>query len=312
MNLTTISCRQARQIDLVEYLASLGFRPQKIHGPDHWFLSPLRKEKTPSFKVDQRLNLWYDHGEGKGGDLIDFGVAFHRCTIPELLVLLSRFMNSPTFFFHQPLPSGLLGAGEKEESQGGKIVVLEAHPLAAESLVRYLEKRMIPLAIAAQSCHEVDFLLYGKRQTAIGFVNRSGGYELRSDQFKGSSSPKDITLFDNKTDEVAVFEGFFNYLSFQTINQRKQAPLTNCLVLNSLAFLERSRPLMEQYNRIHLVLDRDTAGRNFTRTALQWNPDKYIDRSDFYQGHKDLNDWLVQQVLPRAAEDLRRGRGRSI
>ena len=312
MNQPTISCRQARRIDLVQYLAYLGHAPQKVHGPDHWYLSPFRQEKTASFKVNKRLNIWYDHGEGRGGDLIDFGTIFHRCSIPELLVRLSEYQGGPAFSFQQPLASRFRWAGEKEESSGGKIMILDARPLTAQPLIDYLQSRKIPLDIAARSCREVDFTLHGKRQTAIGFANRSGGYELRSEHFKGSSSPKDITFFDNRTAEIAVFEGFFNYLSFQTINRSGQVPLTNCLVLNSLAFLERSRPLMEQYTRIHLILDRDAAGRNFTAKALEWDRDRYIDRSDFYEGRKDLNEWLIHQIPQAPRQNQGRRPGRSI
>jgi hypothetical protein len=307
MRQPSISCRQARQIDLVEYLAHIGYRPQKVYGPDHWFLSPFRDEKTASFKVNTRLNIWFDHGEGRGGDLIDFGTRYHECSIPDLLIRLTQYRANRPFSFQQPSVSGLVGAGEREESSG-KFVVLEVRPLVAQPLIEYLESRKIPLDIAARSCQEVDFSLYGKQQTAIGFPNRSGGYELRSEQFKGSSSPKDISFFDNRTDEVTVFEGFFDYLSFQAVNRNKQAPLTNSLVLNSLAFLEKSRPLMEQYNRIHLALDRDTAGRNSTNKALQWDPARYFDRSDFYHGHKDLNEWLIHQPPPRLSQSRRKGR----
>ncbi len=54
---------------------------------------------------------------------------------------------------------------------------------------------------------------------------------------------------------------------------------------------------MEQYSCcVHLVLDRDTARQEqYLAQALQWDPDKYIDRSDFYQGRKDLNDWLIHR-----------------
>jgi hypothetical protein len=127
----------------------------------------------------------------------------------------------------------------------------------------------------------------------IGFQNNAGGYELRSGNFKASSSSKDVTFFDNRTEQVAVFEGFFSFLSFQTINNNQHISLTNCLILNSLSFFEKCRPLMEQHKHVHLILDRDNAGRNCTRQALEWDKDKYIDRSEFYRGHKDLNDWLV-------------------
>jgi len=305
-----LSCEEARKIDLVDYLAHLGHYPRRIRQNEYWYISPLRDEKTASFKVNRKLNLWFDHGMGKGGNTVDFGISYHRCPIPELLQRLSQYQTGKTISFHQPMPSPLVGAREKEESSEGKIVILDTRPLAAQSLIDYLHSRKIPLDIAAPSCQEVVFSLYGKRHTAIGFANRSGGYELRSEHFKGGSSPKDVSFFDNRTDGVAVFEGFFNYLSFLTINLDKQPPLHNCLVLNSLAFLEKNRPLMEQHNRIYLLLDRDPAGRNFTSKALQWDLDKYIDRSDYYQGHKDLNEWLVRRPSPHPVQNRRLGRSR--
>lgn len=39
-------CAAARQIDLVDYLASLGHQPQKVRNQDYWYLSPLREEKN--------------------------------------------------------------------------------------------------------------------------------------------------------------------------------------------------------------------------------------------------------------------------
>jgi hypothetical protein len=312
MNFNKQSYQEARRIDLVEYLAHLGHHPRYIRGSKYWYISPLREENTPSFKVDKALNLWYDHGIGNGGNFIDFGILYHHCTVLELLERLSHSKTDPLFSRQPPVALGLAGAGEKEKSSGGKIVILDARPLAAQPLIDYLRSRKIPVEIAARSCKEVDFSLHGKQQTVIGFANRSGGYELRSEHFKGSSSPKDITFFDNRTEDIAVFEGFFNYLSFQTINRNGQAPLTNCLVLNSLAFLEKSRPLMEQYSRIHLILDRDPAGRNFTAKALEWDRDRYIDRSDFYEGRKDLNEWLIHQIPQAPRQNQGRRPGRSI
>jgi DNA primase len=296
-----LTCADAKKFDLVDYLASLGFLPQKVSPPDYWFLSPFRDEKTASFKVNRQKNVWYDHALGKGGDLIDFGTLYHKCSVSELLTRLSGYQARPVLSFHPPTISGSLSgantcvAGEKKETTDSKIVVLDSRPLAAKNLLNYLQKRCIPLEIASRFCNEVDFLLYGKKHTVIGFQNNAGGYELRSENFKGSSSPKDITFVDNRTDDVVVFEGFFNFLSFCTVNKNLTAPLSNCLVLNSLSFFEKSRSLMEQYSQVHLILDRDSAGKNSTKRALHWDSDKYIDRSDFYQNHKDLNDWLIQQ-----------------
>jgi hypothetical protein len=51
---------------------------------------------------------------------------------------------------------------------------------------------------------------------------------------------------------------------------------------------------MEQHEQINLYLDRDSAGLKYLRNALQWSK-KYLDGSQLYQRHKDLNDYLVRQ-----------------
>lgn len=260
----------------------------------NWYFSPLREEKTASFKVNRAANVWFDHGIGKGGNLIDFGIQYFRCSVSELLNRLSAMQLGNIFSFHRPshnrtskiFPS----AGEKEKNGDGKIVVLEHRPLADLSLLDYLKSRNIPTEIAGRFCREVDFLLYGKQHTAIGLQNRSGGFELRNSYFKGSSSPKDITLIDNRTKKLAVFEGFFDFLSFQTINRNLKGQISSSLVLNSLSFFEKSRPLMEKYQQVFLLLDRDKSGKAATQKALHWDTGKYLDRSDFYRHYNDLND----------------------
>ena len=305
---------EAKQIDLVDYLAALGHRPQKIHNKDYWYLSPLREEKTPSFKVNRSLNAWYDHGIGKGGNLIDFGILYFNCTVSDLLQHLSQYQNTPISFFHQHSPAHNLPASapsfadeKKETSSEGKIIVLEARPLAEVSLLKYLEKRQIPLPIAEKFCKEIDFLLYGKTRTVIGFQNSAGGYELRSAEFKGSSSPKEVTFFDYNKGQLSVFEGFFNFLTHQAMNKENILPLTNFLILNSLSFFQKERDRMEQHGQIHLFLDRDSAGIKFTQTALQWSK-KYIDQSHTYKNHKDLNELLIKQDKQRQAQSHRKGR----
>jgi hypothetical protein len=53
------------------------------------------------------------------------------------------------------------------------------------------------------------------RQEIEFFQNNAGGFELRNAHFKGSSSPKDISVFEFPgAKEVAVFEGFL--VSFLT------------------------------------------------------------------------------------------------
>ncbi len=128
-------CAEAKQIDLVDYLASLGYQPQKVRNQDYWYLSPLRDEKTASFKVDRRLNVWYDHGTGKGGDLIDFGTLYFNCSISDLLSRLSEQRPGLSFSFHLPTISPeqhstpVSFAGEKKVTRKGKLLSLIPAPL---------------------------------------------------------------------------------------------------------------------------------------------------------------------------------------
>ncbi len=284
-----LSISEAKEIDLVRYLSSLGHEPTKVRRDDYWYLSPLRSERIPSFKVNRKLNRWYDHGLGKGGNLVDFGVEYHHCTIKELLNKLSG-----RFFFQKPIirhPEIVI-----RPKQGIKI--LEDVPLTSFALLDYLRQRQIPAKIAEQYCREVRYELNDKTYYGIGFKNDSGGYEIRNPYFKGSSSPKDITTIKNGSDEACVFEGFIDFLSFKTMHQDLSENSQDLVVLNSVSFLEKARPFMEEHKSIRLYLDRDTTGQNYTRRALSMS-ERYIDESKRYKKHKDLNDWLVNFNKPQ-------------
>ena len=69
---------------MVDYLEKLGYMPQKIRGNDYWYLSPFRQEKEPSFKVNRKLNAWYDHGTGRGGNIVDFGMSKILSELPGM------------------------------------------------------------------------------------------------------------------------------------------------------------------------------------------------------------------------------------
>lgn len=278
-----LSTEEAKKIDLTGYLTSLGHQPIEIRNADYWYRSPLRDEEEPSFKVNQKLNLWFDHGLGKGGNIIDFGILYHSCTVGELLQKLDT-----NFSLQQPT---LLPSNKSVETES-KIKILGDFPLTSPSLLRYLQERKIPLEIATKFCREVRYELGKKTYFGIGFKNNSGGYEIRNPYFKTSSSPKDITIINNAATEVLVFEGFIDFLSFKATNKNLPEKGQDFVVLNSVSFFERARPFMETHEQIRLYLDRDTTGLNCTQRALSMSP-KYQDESTLYKNHKDFNDWIM-------------------
>jgi DNA primase len=293
-----MNCEQANQIDLIDYLYSLGYQAQKIRNADYWYLSPLRDEKEASFKVNRNKNVWYDHGLGKGGDVIEFAVQFFNCDVSKALQKIFSFQQqkklpdpAKRILVHNQQNS-LISSVDSPSETAIKIVATK-QPITDFFLSSYLKKRKINQSVANRHCSEVSFELNNKIYKAIGFKNAAGGYELRNEFFKGSLSPKYVSYFDReKAKSITVFEGFFDFLSYQTIHQNQEQALTNFLVLNSLAFFERSLLLMEKHDKIHLYLDHDEAGRKCTLLA-QKRSKKFHDESKLYKGYKDLNEWMM-------------------
>jgi len=278
-----LSIAEAKEMDMVQYLSLLGYEPSKIRNNDYWYRSPLREEKTPSFKVNRKLNRWYDHGLGKGGNMIDFGIAHYGCSVGEFLNKLNGRSS-----FQAPLKS----IPKRENEPEHQLKILKEVELSSYALIRYLKQRKIPVEIATQYCWEVHYEVNGKNYYGIGFKNDSGGFEIRNPYFKASSSPKDITTIKSGSKEVAVFEGFTDFLSLRALHKNLTENSQDIVVLNSVSFFERARPFMEKHQAIQLYLDRDATGQNLTQRALSMST-KYIDKSSLYKNHKDLNDWLI-------------------
>ncbi|WP_137761020.1 toprim domain-containing protein [Pontibacter sp. SGAir0037] len=296
---------------ITDFLASQGFRPAYTRGADWWYISPIRPtERTPSFKVSTRLNRWYDHGAGEGGKLFDLALRlFGNGEVKETIRLLSE-----EFFFSQAnvLPRqqthripdvpgtwkhiAQTDAVQKETvtppGTSSGITILETQPLRQGSeLAAYLRGRGIRHGTAKDYCREVRFALGEKEHRAVGFANRSGGYELRNAWFKGSSSPKDITFLDKGGKSVCVLEGFLDFLSLLELKAHRQLS-SNFIILNSVALAGRSLELLEKHREVYLFLDRDQAGRRLTERLLHSHT-KAIDASSFYQSHQDVNAYLV-------------------
>jgi hypothetical protein len=293
-----MNCEQANQIDMVDYLSSLGFQPSAVRGNDYWYLSPLRNEKAASFKIQRSKNVWYDHGIGTGGGLVVFVRQFYHCDVNEALQKIHSFQpqinfkNSvyrPPFHLHENS-----SINYKDASQSAIKIIAAKQPVLEPWLCRYLKQRRIEKSIANKYCYEVEFT-NGENEKifkAIGFKNNAGGYELRNEYFKGSSSPKYISYFGNEADNITVFEGFFDFMSYQSLHQNQDQLVTNFLVLNSTSFFQRSLLLMEKHDAIHLYLDNDLTGKRWTDLALKRSP-KFKDESNLYKGYKDVNDWMV-------------------
>jgi hypothetical protein len=295
-----MTIEEAKDIDLVDYLSSLGHQPEKINSFNYWYLSPFREEKTPSFKVNRKINRWYEWGgEGaRGGNLVDFGILYHHCNVRTLLQRLDNNFSSLVQLDRQQI------VGKRSDQTAHSIRVLSSHYISSYPLVSYLRERKIADDIADTYLREVRYQNGSKTFYALGFKNDLGGYGLRSRNFKGCCSPKGVTYIEKGAGDLAVFEGFFDFLSYCTMYYKQAATRQNFLILNSASFFTQNLPRMASFEEVHLFLDNDKAGDRLTQQAIGINNDKFLDERHIYQGHKDLNEWLVKCFLrPRQRQN---------
>ncbi len=290
-----------KQIAITDYLKQQGYAPARVQGIHYWYYSPLRNESTPSFKVNTERNQWYDFGSGEHGDIIDLVCALHRCTISEAIRLLSGAKQVA----HQEFSFG----GERKISER-KLEILSAQPLSNPYLLRYLAARAIPLPVASAYCSEVLFSNMKRTYYAIGFANDALGWEIRNMYFKGCIAPKAITTIKRESDRLQIFEGFMDFLSWQTLSSSSTC---DAIVLNSLALLPRIKEQIMGYKEVESFLDNDDAGRKSFAVLKQIFP-QIVDGAARYRAHKDLNEWLVAQskikekqvLLPTTKRGIRR------
>ena len=298
-----MNTNEAKRIRIEEYLHSLGYNPVRRQGGNLWYKSPFRDEQEPSFKVNMERNLWYDFGAGRGGNII--ALARELYASDSLPYLLERIAEQAP-----GVRPGSFSFGGQPLSKPS-FQQLEAVPLSSPALLSYLRQRGINTELAKRECREVRYLTGGKPYFAVGFPNRSGGYEIRNKFFKGCIAPKDITHIRQTEpgETCCLFEGFMDYLSFLTLRQERHPDRPalggqDHIVLNSVSnFSKALRPLGD-YERIHCFLDNDRAGLEALREIQREYGSRVRDASYVYSGYKDLNDYLNGKKLSQQANPV--------
>lgn len=278
-----MNIEKAKQIPLELVLQKMNYTSSKTIGFDVWYSSPLHEEKTPSFKINTKINRWYDHGLQKGGNIIDFIAIKFNYTIPEVLKFLENYSNESIFSFQKQ--KNIASNSSETETKVNMIKVVEIQHYA---LKEYLENRKIYHYENEPNLKEVHYEVNAKKYFGIGFQNRSNGFEIRSKYAKICIGKKDISLvvkgYKNK---LRIFEGFFDYLTF--LNKFKSD--SDFLILNSIALINRCDEILSNYDEIELYFDNDAAGNSHTKSTQE----KFKNAKDcraFYKDFKDLNEWL--------------------
>ena len=288
----------APRIPIREYLARRSILPRYERNGYGMYLSPLREERTPSFKVNYQKDLWYDFGIGEGGTLPALIMRLERCSCSEAFEHLQHAAEGTVSLLAARICERYAVPTESPNSQPTLRILSDA-PLCHPALLGYLASRGIVPGIAAAYCREVRYQVRSRCFFAIGFRNDCGGWELRSARFKGGSSPKHITTIDNRSDTVIAFEGFMDFLAYLSLKHPERLRI-DAAVLNSVVNLPKAIPFLSRHPVIHAFFDNDEAGRKTTSDLIRLCPrSEVIDQRHFYSGHKDVNDYLIARIKGR-------------
>ncbi|MFJ1491661.1 CHC2 zinc finger domain-containing protein [Capnocytophaga canis] len=293
-------------IAITDVLAFFSLFPKKIQNNKLMYLSPFRKENTPSFAVDEKKNIFFDFGEGIGGSSIDFVMKYKNISFTEAI----KFMNENFSNRIEFIKKNTLDKDDSVQNQKNT-KILEVKEIYNYNLKNYIQERKIDLEVAKKYLKEVHFESNGKELYGVGFSNEKNGWEIRNSFYKGNIGGKDISYIKNSdTRELCIFEGFFDFLSYLTMNQNGNK---NFLILNTLAFVfplenqlhinsdisKKVFDLIKSQNKIELFLDNDEAG-NRAKKIINNIHSNVIDNSILYEKYNDLNDFLCKEKFQKS------------
>lgn len=299
-----MNIEQAKSIPLADILDKLNCKPVRISGYDLYYLSPLRKEKTASFHVNAKKNVWFDHGIDVGGDTIKFVCLYLESigedhTVSDALRWLKNMMGF----------SPVIASVQKPDAtpHDRKLIVTNVQDISHPALADYLESRGIPLSIAQQYYKQVD-VYHKERQKsifALGMKNEKGGYELRNKFYKGCAGPKDITFIRGtkpKPEGIHLFEGGPDFVSAIIRQNNGQRFENDSIVLHSLSNLKKATPFIKnyQYRTAFTWMDNDEAGKKATVSLDDFFKTEdnltHSPMNKLYVPYKDVNAWHMAKM----------------
>jgi hypothetical protein len=284
------------QGSIVELLSRLGYQPVPKRGRERMYYSMLRDNDTqPSFSVNDDLGVWFDHGAGKGGNIIDFGLAYWKNlgfndVVKKIQQVCSIEPGEPKII--RPRKAVKIPHHIVEQ-----VKTLGTHPAITE----YLKGRGV-FDAAKLYLSEVYYFVEDdknvrKHYFAAGWQNENNSWEVRNRYFKGCIGHKGVTVIPGHDKKAVVFEGFLNFLSWRIEHPGSDH---SAIVLNTLTLLQQGINKAKAFSSLDIFFDRDKAGIAATRDFIKGLP-YATDRSQIYEGFNDYNDKIKAQlktVLP--------------
>jgi hypothetical protein len=289
--MSTINATEIKeQVCLVDLLAKLGHHPVRPVGTELWYVSMLHDSGTrPSFSVYEKLGVWYDRGLAKGGNVIDFGMAYWKLSLQETLDKIVSVIDQPVI--------KISGAKRRHAHKLPHYQVEQIKELGNNQVITaYLKERGI-WQTAQDRLKEIYYYVEDEKKTrkhffAAGSQNETGSWEVRSKNFKGCLGRNALTIVDGAKTQLSVFENYFDYLSWLTEYQTDHT----VIITNSLALLPQAISKATNFTSVHLYFNNTKTGREAT-IEFKLQVTQAFDRSILYQPHNDYNEKIAANLI---------------
>lgn len=279
-----MNCKQFNSIKLEEVLVSLGHHPTKQNEKEAWYRNPFANENHASFKINKNMNYWYLHSEGIGGNNVDFMKKYLNASVKEVLEWAEQ-----NFFSFQYQNN----SNTKQKALANNYTIIEVKDIQHQALLEYLKSRKVENQL--EFLKEIHYRMNDKNYFGIGFKNDSGGYEIRNKYSKICLGKKDVSMIKNGSENLKIFEGFFDFLSFKNIEKSLSDEKSDYIILNSVSMISKIKSLLENHKNIGLYFDNDEAGNRAVET-LKKEFENVEDDRILYKDFKDLNDWVMSSA----------------
>ncbi len=270
--------------------------------------SPFRDERTPSFHILAGGYGWVDFGDGTKGGVIDLVMRLEHCDRYFAIKRIIEIKNGGRFFI--PVSKQI---SQSAYRQAPALKVVSSAFISDDTLLRYASGRGISEDILRLYCREVA-VRKGRSnsvQSYIGFPNNGDGFVLRSAESGPCGkrctnsaptylSPDGILIAEPADCTVAIFEGFFDFLSFIERRRSTHGIIPDCdiCVLNSVTNMKRSLDFILGHESIDLFLDNDKAGRDTSEAIIKAAPGiDVMDHSGEYAGYGDFNEFHMKEPM---------------
>ncbi|RZJ23710.1 MAG: hypothetical protein EON51_02190 [Acinetobacter sp.] len=299
-----IKISDLESISIVDFLGRLGYQPTRKTGKEYFYHSMLRetKKNTPSFTVWDKGGKWLDRGGAGiskiyGGGIVQLGMAlWTNLSFGEVLQKIKE-INALDILAIPGYTSPKEQTFQKDESEF-KFEIVRMQPGGTNfALSRYLETRGIR-EFAMNYLKDIYYRnKYGTatQQTfyALGWKNEHQCWEIHTaNGFKSSIGAKGLSIIVGIKEHMAIFESYFDFLSWLKLKRPDTIPTV--IVLNSLSLLHHAIALAVSFPKIDIYFDNDVPGCKATQN-LQDKIPYAVNQSIEYIGYKDYNEMLMAE-----------------